>query len=127
MRDVVSPDSVFNALWEAALQAASSRDLGSKASSREMARETGEDAFDCVAAAIRQDGAALVQHSASLLSALTLLWAAAGIEPDEIWMELHKRERLGSLLHEMAGEGRGRLRQGRGLGGPWRVDSTKLP
>jgi phosphoribosyl-ATP pyrophosphohydrolase len=93
-----------------------------------VTREAGEDAFECIGAAIRQDRAALVQHSASLLSALTLLWAAAGIEPDEIWMELHKRERLGSLLHEMAtGEGRARQRQGRGLAGPWRVDSTKLP
>jgi phosphoribosyl-ATP pyrophosphohydrolase len=119
---------VFAALWDAALREASGRDLGGAASLRAVTRETGEDALECIGAAIRQDGAALVQHSASLLSALTLLWAAAGIEPDEIWMELHKRERLGSLLHEMAtGEGRARQRRGRGVAHPWRVDSTKLP
>jgi phosphoribosyl-ATP pyrophosphohydrolase len=89
-----------------------------------VAQETGADAIDCIAAAVRHDGTALVRHSASLLSALTLLWAAAGIETDEIWMELHKRERLGSLLHDMAnGDGRPSQRLAR----PWRVDSTKLP
>lgn len=89
-----------------------------------MAQEAGEDAFDCIAAATLGDPAALLAGSASLLSALTLLWAAAGVEPDEIWMELHKRERLGSLLHEMTtGESRPIRRTSR----PWRVDSTKLP
>ena len=89
-----------------------------------MAREAGEDAFACVAALIRHDPGDLVRQSASLLAATTLLWAARGIEPEEIWMELHKRERLGSLLHQMAcGEGRPKQRLER----PWRVDSTKLP
>ncbi len=87
-------------------------------------RETGEDALACVAAATAQNKAALVAGSASLLGAMTLLWAAMGIEPDEIWMELHKRERLGSLLHEMT---TGESRPSRRLGRPWRVDSTKLP
>ena len=99
------------------------RDLASPAALRGVAQETGEDAFACIAAAICQDRAALLSCSASLLAALTLLWAAAGVEPEEIWMELHKRERLGSLLHEMARGDRPKRRAAQ----PWRVDSTKLP
>ncbi len=118
-----STQAVFAALWEAALREASSRDLAAPATRRGVAREAGEDAFACIAAAASQDAPALVAHSASLLSAATLLWAAAGVEPDEIWMELHKRERLSSLLQEMAGGERPKRRSGR----PWRVDSTKLP
>ncbi len=118
-----SPQSVFAVLWEAALLEASLRDLGEPETLRGVAREAGEDAFACIAAAASRDPAALVAHSASLLTAATLLWAAAGVEPDEIWMELHKRERLSSLLQEMAGGERPKRRAGR----PWRVDSTKLP
>ncbi len=119
-----TPQTVFAALWETALLEASERDLGSPGLLRGVVREAGEDALACIAAAITRNPAALVDGSASLLAALTLLWAARGIEPDEIWMELHKRERLGSLLHEMTtGEGRPARRIGR----PWRVDSTKLP
>jgi len=120
-----SPRSVFAALWDAALREASNRDLGSAASVRALAKQAGEDALGCISAVTVQDEAALVVSSASLLSAVTLLWAARGIEPDEIWMELHKRERLGSLLHEMA---KGQLpSKQRSLGRPWRVNSTKLP
>ena len=119
-----SPQTVFAALWETALHEVSERDLGSPAALRGVVRETGEDAFACIAAATAQDADALVDGSASLLAALTLLWAAMGIEPDEIWMELHKRERLGSLLHEMT---TGDSRPARRIGRPWRVNSTKLP
>ena len=118
-----SPQSVFAALWEAALREAALRDLAAPATLRGVAREAGEDAFACIAAAASQDAPALVAHSASLLAATTLLWAAAGVEPDEVWMELHKRERLSSLLQEMAGGERPKRRAGH----PWRVDSTKLP
>ncbi len=119
-----SPEAVFTALWTTALREASNRDIADPASPYRLAQRTGVEAFGCIAAATLRDPAALVDRSAALLSALTQLWAGAGVEPDEIWMELHKRERLGSLLHDMTtGEGRPRRRAGR----PWRVDSTKLP
>jgi len=119
-----SPESVFTALWTAALREASNRDIANPACLHRLAQRTGVEAFGCVAAATLQDRAALVSRSAALLSALTLLWAGAGVEPDEIWMELHKRERLGSLLHDMTS---GEVRPKRRAGQPWRVDSTKLP
>ena len=119
-----SPESVFAALWTTALREASEGDIAGPDRLHRLAQRTGVEAFGCVAAATVQDDAALVDRSAALLSALTLLWAGAGVEPDEIWMELHKRERLGSLLHDMTtGEGRPKRRAGQ----PWRVDSTKLP
>lgn len=119
-----SPEPVFAALWTTALREASNRDGASPAGLHRLAQQTGVEAFGCVAAATLQDRAALVERSAALLSALTLLWAGAGVEPDEIWMELHKREQLGSLLHDMTS---GDVRPKRRAGQPWRVDSTKLP
>jgi phosphoribosyl-ATP pyrophosphohydrolase len=119
-----SSEAIFAALWARVLHDASDRDVADPAGLLRLARQTGVEAVGCIASATVQDGAALVRSSASLLYAVTLLWAAAGVEPDEIWMELHKRERLGSLLHQMTtGEGRPKRR----LGQPWRVDSTKLP
>ncbi len=88
-----------------------------------LVRLGGREALDCVAAAASGDDLGLVRRSAALLAALTLIWAARGIEPDEVWMELHKRERLGSLLHDLARREAKPKRRAR----PWRVDSTKLP
>lgn len=115
---------VFGRLWETALDEVARRDLDRPALRQRLAQETGEDACGCIIASLQQQPAALVAQSASLLAGLTLLWASARIEPDDIWMELHKRERLGSLLHEMAS---GEPRPKRSSSRPWRVDSTKLP
>ena len=115
---------MFAALSATALREVAAGAPGDPARIGRLARQAGIHALGCVAAATTQDDAALVGQSAALLSAVSLLWAAAGIGPDEIWMELHKRERLGSLLHAMTtGEGKPKRRAGQ----PWRVDSTKLP
>ena len=115
---------MFADLWQAALREAAARDLARPSARHQIVRTAARGALDCVAASTLMDNEALQAGSCSLLASLTLLWAAAEIEPDEIWMELHKRERLGMLLHEMAhGQDKPKRQQVR----PWRVDSTKLP
>nr|WP_321986886.1 hypothetical protein [uncultured Lichenicoccus sp.] len=117
-------ERAFAALWETALHEATRQDLSAPILIARVAREAGVEAMACVQAAVTHEREALVRHSADMIGMLTLLWATAGVEPDEIWTELHKRERIGTLLHEMAYKpGRPKRRLTR----PWRVDSTKLP
>ena len=56
------------------------------------AQKTGEEAVETVIAAVSGDARALVNESADLLYHLTVLWAASGVTPGEIWQELVDRE-----------------------------------
>lgn len=91
---------------------------------KRLAQEFGEQAMQCVAHTLEGRHEALVQSSATMLRTLAELWAASGLTPDEIWIELHKREQLGSLLMQL---NQAQSQAPRRLLKPWRVDSTKLP
>ncbi|MGI4745628.1 MAG: hypothetical protein ACRYGI_12155 [Janthinobacterium lividum] len=91
---------------------------------KRLAQEFGEQALQCVAHTLEGRHEALVQSSATMLRTLVELWVASGLTPDEIWIELHKREQLGSLLMQL---NQAQSRAPRRLLKPWRVDSTKLP
>ncbi len=57
-----------------------------------VAQKFGEEAVETVIAATAGDRAATVRESADLLYHLLVLWAEAGISPDEVWAELARRE-----------------------------------
>jgi phosphoribosyl-ATP pyrophosphohydrolase len=57
-----------------------------------IAQKLGEEAVETVIEAVSGDRRALVGESADLLYHLLVLWADAGIAPDEIWGELQRRE-----------------------------------
>ena len=44
---------------------------------------------------------ALVRESADLLYNLTVLWAAVGVRPAEIWAEMDRRERLLGIAEKL--------------------------
>lgn len=108
----------------AALFSRLDEDRNEPASVKSLAQEFGEQAVHCVAHTLERRHEALVQSSASMLRTLVQLWAASGLAPDEIWIELHKREQLGSLLMQL---NQAQSQAPRRLLKPWRVDSTKLP
>lgn len=56
------------------------------------AKKFGEEAIEAVIAAACEDKKALTAESADLLYHLAVLWAAAGITPDEVYAELKARE-----------------------------------
>jgi phosphoribosyl-ATP pyrophosphohydrolase len=117
---------VLAALWRQSAGGDSSRPAVPPDAARikRLAQELGEQAMQCVADTIGSRRADLVQNSARVLETLVSLWAACGLSPDEIWIELHKREQLGSLLMQL---NQAKSRAPRRLLKPWRVDSTKLP
>jgi phosphoribosyl-ATP pyrophosphohydrolase len=56
------------------------------------AKKFGEEAVETVLAAAVGDKAALVSESADTLYHLMVLWAACGVEPDEVYRTLASRE-----------------------------------
>lgn len=57
-----------------------------------VARKLGEESLEAVIEAVKGDAAALTRESADLLYHLLVLWAAAGLSPDDVAAELARRE-----------------------------------
>jgi phosphoribosyl-ATP pyrophosphohydrolase len=62
-----------------------------------VARKLGEEALEAVIEAVKGDGAALTRESADLLYHLLVLWAAAGLTPDDVAAELARREGVSGI------------------------------
>jgi phosphoribosyl-ATP pyrophosphohydrolase len=43
----------------------------------------------------------VVRESADLLYNLTVLWASAGVEPDDVWQEMERREHLLGIAEKL--------------------------
>lgn len=67
-----------------------------------IAQKLGEEAVETVIEAMRDDPEALAAESADLLYHLTVLWADAGLKPEEVWAKLDARQGT-SGLKEKAG------------------------
>src|SRR5271170_6783913 len=57
-----------------------------------IARKLGEESLEAVIEAVKGDSDALTRESADVLYHLLVLWAAAGLTPDDIAAELQHRE-----------------------------------
>src|ERR1700755_1793738 len=58
-----------------------------------MAKKLAEEAIEVVIDAVNGDPEAVVRESADLLYNLSVLWAAAGVKPQDVWDEMNRRER----------------------------------
>ena len=56
------------------------------------AKKFGEEAVETVIAAVSGDRQALMSESADALYHLLVLWAACGVEPEQVYQTLAKRE-----------------------------------
>jgi phosphoribosyl-ATP pyrophosphohydrolase len=59
-----------------------------------IAKKMAEEAVEVVVDVMRGDREAAVRESADLLYHLVVLWADAGIRPQDVWAEMDRRERL---------------------------------
>ena len=66
-----------------------------------MAKKLAEEAIEVVIDAVTGDAQAVVRESADLLYNLTVLWASAGVRPDDVWREMHRRELLLGIAEKM--------------------------
>jgi phosphoribosyl-ATP pyrophosphohydrolase len=44
---------------------------------------------------------AVIRESADLLYNLTVLWASAGVQPDDVWREMERREHLLGIAEKL--------------------------
>ena len=66
-----------------------------------MAKKLAEEAIEVVIDAVNGDNHAVVRESADLLYNLTVLWAAAGVRPEDVWREMDRREDLLGIAEKM--------------------------
>ncbi|WP_281299954.1 MULTISPECIES: phosphoribosyl-ATP diphosphatase [unclassified Iodidimonas] len=64
---------------------------------QKIAQKLGEEAVETALAGVLDDRAGIISESADLLFHLMVLWADAGIAPDDIMAELTRREGLSGL------------------------------
>ena len=67
-----------------------------------VAQKLGEEAVETVIEAVRGDTGRLAAESADLLYHLTVLWAAAGVDPTQVWAELERREGTSGIAEKAA-------------------------
>jgi phosphoribosyl-ATP pyrophosphohydrolase len=66
-----------------------------------MAKKLAEEAIEVVIDAVSGDAQAVVRESADLLYNLTVLWAAAGVRPEDVWHEMQRRELLLGIAEKL--------------------------
>ena len=66
-----------------------------------MAKKLAEEAIEVVIDAVHGDSDAVIRESADLLYNLTVLWASAGVRPDDVWHEMERREILLGIAEKM--------------------------
>jgi phosphoribosyl-ATP pyrophosphohydrolase len=66
-----------------------------------IAKKLAEEAVEVVIDAMQNDREAVVRESADLLYHIVVLWASAGIRPQDIWAEMDRRERLLGIAEKM--------------------------
>lgn len=67
-----------------------------------IAKKLGEEGVETALAAVAQDNAALAAESADLLYHLLVLWAAAGLAPEDVYAALEARKQRSGLDEKAA-------------------------
>src|SRR3954465_7307598 len=66
-----------------------------------MAKKLAEEAIEVVIDAVNGDSPAVIRESADLLYNLTVLWAAAGVRPEDVWREMARREQMLGIAEKL--------------------------
>jgi phosphoribosyl-ATP pyrophosphohydrolase len=66
-----------------------------------MAKKLAEEAIEVVIDAVNGKTEAVVRESADLLYNLTVLWASAGVTPEDVWREMERREDMLGIAEKL--------------------------
>ncbi|WP_128928152.1 phosphoribosyl-ATP diphosphatase [Bradyrhizobium guangxiense] len=66
-----------------------------------MAKKLAEEAIEVVIDAVNGDTDAVIRESADLLYNLTVLWASAGVRPEDVWREMTRRENMLGIAEKL--------------------------
>jgi phosphoribosyl-ATP pyrophosphohydrolase len=72
-----------------------------------MAKKVGEEALEVVIEVLNGSRDAVVRESADLLYNFVVLWAACGVDPQDVWNEMDRRERLFGIAEKLPKKVRG--------------------
>lgn len=67
-----------------------------------VAQKFGEEAVECLIEAVAGNKDATIAESADVLYHLLVLWAAAGVKPEQVWAELTRREGVSGIAEKAA-------------------------
>jgi phosphoribosyl-ATP pyrophosphohydrolase len=62
-----------------------------------IAQKLGEEAVECLIELMAGNRRGIIDESADLLYHLLVIWVQSGIQPTEVWQELHQRETVSHL------------------------------
>lgn len=94
-------------LYESVIQAAARSPAESRTAKllsegmAKMAKKLAEEAVEVSLEAVAGNRESMVRESADLLYNLVVIWAAAGIRPDEVWGEMDRRVRLLGIAEKL--------------------------
>src|SRR6202795_5183611 len=66
-----------------------------------MAKKLAEEAIEDVIDAVNRNRPAVIRESADLLYNLTVLWASAGVRPQDVWAEMDHREAMLGIAEKL--------------------------
>ncbi|MEH2501102.1 phosphoribosyl-ATP pyrophosphohydrolase [Bradyrhizobium sp. AZCC 1678] len=66
-----------------------------------MAKKLAEEAIEVVIDAVNGKTDAVVRESADLLYNLIVLWASAGVKPEDVWREMGRREDMLGIAEKL--------------------------
>src|ERR1041385_737288 len=72
-----------------------------RAGRAKMAKKVAEEAIEVIIDAMHGQSEAVIKESADLLYNLVVLWVATGIEPEDVWTEMRRRERLFGIAEKI--------------------------
>lgn len=72
-----------------------------RAGRSKVAKKLAEEAVEVVIDAMNGNREAVVRESADLLYHLVVLWADAGIRPQDVWDEMERREKMLGLAEKL--------------------------
>ena len=72
-----------------------------RAGRAKMAKKLAEEAVEVVIDAMHGDSDAVIRESADLLYNLVVLWVSSGVHPNEVWLEMERRERLLGIAEKL--------------------------
>jgi phosphoribosyl-ATP pyrophosphohydrolase len=84
----------------------------------QVVQKLGEELIECLIEAMAGNHAGLVAESADVLYHLLVTWVDAGIQPEEVWAELTRREEVSHLTEDVP------LKR---MVGDMEVGTTKIP
>src|SRR3982750_3436037 len=67
----------------------------------QMAKKLAEEAIEVVIDAVNGKTDAVIRESADLLYNLTVLWASAGVKPEDVWREMERREDMLGIAEKL--------------------------